>query len=272
MRISHLAALIVLAVVCGASAATEPGAGSVKLDQKEYALHEPVYLLASPGAFRCGQETLLRLDCLPCQAPGKDCACREQRRKAPCRQALKSGGTEAWEFAQDFTPGHYRLKVAGRPEPLDFYVRAWAGSAPMELELETDMQVYGAEEEAVVTLRNTSDHPVYVYTGCFDTPVRLREAGSGFGPGQPHACVAAFPRSSGDEPGSDMPVAATVLPDRSLQVHLRMPVSSSLQLTPYVEFKRAPSLPEYIEKFGTQDPSGFRGTKEALPVSVLPRG
>jgi len=147
---------------------------------------------------------------------------------------------------------------------MEFYVRKWLGQPPMELELDTDRQIYLEGEEWVVSLRNNSDRPVMVMEGCFDTPVRLYETPVDASGRRPHPCLAGMPR----EPR----VALVVQPHKKLDIHLRMPETPNMQLTPYVDFQRASTLWEYTEQFGMLSPEGFRGTQEAFPVCILPKG
>ncbi|MCX5795298.1 MAG: hypothetical protein NTY77_07390 [Elusimicrobia bacterium] len=239
-----------------------PASAAYRLDQKEYSLEEPVYLLALGGDFRCGQETVARLQCSECRGGAAACPCLEKPAKVSCRLQSKMGATEVWELAQQLKAGHYRLRIQDRPESLEFYVRSWPGLPPLELELETDAQIYRAGEEIVVSLRNGSDHPVMVLEGCFKTPIRFYESPVGESGRRPHACLSDLPQPPG--------VAAVVDPHRKLAVHLRVPDAANIQLTPYVELQRASTLWEYSEKFGTLREKGFRDEAEAQPVCVLP--
>ncbi|MDD5629700.1 MAG: hypothetical protein PHU21_11585, partial [Elusimicrobia bacterium] len=119
--------------------------------------------------------------------------------------------------------------------------------------------IYRAGEQIVVSLSNVSDHPVLVLEGCFKTPVRFREGESG---GRPHPCLSEAPQPPG--------VAAVVGSRRKLDVHLRVPEAAGMELTPYVEYQRAPTEFEFSERFGTLRMKGFRDRAEALPVCVMP--
>jgi len=255
---------LLLAGLCaGPLSAAEPNAAAFRLDQKEYSPEEPFYLLAPTGAFACGQETILRLRCVECKEGAADCACKEKRVNVPCRLLTKSGSTEVWEFPQRLKAGHYRLRIKGLADPKEFYVRNWPGQPPVELDMDTDRQIYSIGEDMVLTLHNESGRDIRLLEGCFRTPIRFYELPPAEPARRPHACVATLPQAPG--------IAAVIHSGKKLEIHLRVPDAPNSQLTAYVEFQRAATLWEYGEEFGTLDPNSFRGSREANPILVLPK-